>query len=228
MRYFIVTVLFAAIGAFLPGCNFNDPRSVARIRVFNASPDIGGVDVTLNDEVEMDNLTFGEGTGYSSVLSGVVMFLVKKAGGGGVLVDEGRAAEARKFFTYVIFGFSHNLGTELFLDDLELDKFDKAELRVINLSPTIGPVDVFVSPPGGDIGTLSPDIAGLGLAEASTNLRVPLSTEQRIRVTPADSKTVLVDSGTVSFNLGQIRTVVILDAPGGGAPFSLVFLADKG
>jgi len=48
----------------------------------------------------------------------------------------------------------------------------------------------------------------------------------RIRMTAAGSKAVLVDSGAVTFSAGQIRTVVALDAPGGGPPISAVILAD--
>ena len=45
-------------------------------------------------------------------------------------------------------------------------------------------------------------------------------------MTPAGTKTVVIDSGTLTLSSGQVRTAIAVDAPGGGAPFDLLLLQD--
>jgi hypothetical protein len=47
-----------------------------------------------------------------------------------------------------------------------------------------------------------------------------------VRVTSAGTKTVVIDSGTLTLSSGQVRTAIAVDAAGGGAPFDLLVLED--
>ena len=64
-----------------------------------------------------------------------------------------------------------------------------------------------------------------GRHAASDYLEIP-GGDYQLRVTPAGSKTAVIDSGTLSLAAGQVRTVIAVDSPGGGAPFDLLLLAD--
>ena len=48
----------------------------------------------------------------------------------------------------------------------------------------------------------------------------------QVRVTPTGTKTVVIDSGTLTLASGQVRTAIAVDAAGGGAPFGLLLLED--
>ena len=45
-------------------------------------------------------------------------------------------------------------------------------------------------------------------------------------MTPAATKTVVIDSGTLTLGSGEVRTAIAVDATGGGAPFDLLLLED--
>jgi hypothetical protein len=54
---------------------------------------------------------------------------------------------------------------------------------------------------------------------------VPAESYQ-VRVTVADTTTVMIDTGPVGLAAGDIRTGIAVDAPGGGAPYSIILLQD--
>jgi hypothetical protein len=56
-------------------------------------------------------------------------------------------------------------------------------------------------------------------------LEVPAG-DYQVRVAPAGTKVVAIDSGTLTLESGDVRTAIAVDTPGGGAPFDLLVLAD--
>jgi hypothetical protein len=86
-------------------------------------------------------------------------------------------------------------------------------------------VDVYVTAPGADLATATPALTGVEFGDASDYLEVPAG-DYQVRVTPAGTKTVAIDSGALTLSGGQVRTVIAVDAPGGGAPFDFLVLAD--
>jgi hypothetical protein len=222
-------LLIAAISAFSlvgGGCD-SEGRDVARIRVFHASPDAPNIDVEIDSQAGYTDVGYGESTPYQTVDAGSRRFIVRSSNTGVVLVDETRSFRDERLFTYVVFDFTDTLGTLLVEDKDKLDDLDSAEIKVVNVSPSGGSLDVYITPPEADIETSSPLLFDLEFTDVSEYIKVPFG-PNRIRVTPSNSKTVIGDSGTVNLSLGQILTVMVIDAPGGGEPLSLVILADRG
>jgi len=50
--------------------------------------------------------------------------------------------------------------------------------------------------------------------------------DYQIRITPFNSDVVAMDSGPLSLLAGQVRTVIAVDAPGGGEPHDFLILED--
>jgi DNA-binding beta-propeller fold protein YncE len=86
-------------------------------------------------------------------------------------------------------------------------------------------VDVYVTEPGADIATATPVLTSVPFGAASDYLSVPAG-DYQVRVTPAGTKIVVIDSGSLTLAAGQVRTAIAVDSPGGGAPFDLLVLAD--
>jgi hypothetical protein len=50
--------------------------------------------------------------------------------------------------------------------------------------------------------------------------------DYEVRVTPWNSNTVMINSGTLTLGAGQVRTVIAVDAAGGGEPYGVMVLED--
>ena len=56
-------------------------------------------------------------------------------------------------------------------------------------------------------------------------LEVPAG-DYQVRIAPAGTTDVVIDSGVLSLAAGQVRTAIAVEAVGGGAPFDLLLLSD--
>jgi len=92
------------------------------------------------------------------------------------------------------------------------------ELRVIHAAPTwnnfFGGMDVYVVAPGTNISTVSPTMTNVTFKSASGYQPAAAGTYEVI-MTPVGSKSNDIDV-TYTFTAGQIRTLVVVDAAGGG------------
>jgi hypothetical protein len=97
---------------------------------------------------------------------------------------------------------------------------------MVHLAPGGPALDLYYTGPSDALTTATP-IATAVAFTGSTGYLTPAIGTGRIRVTQAGTKTVLIDSGTLTFATGQVSTLFVLGNPanGGGAPYSGVPLS---
>jgi hypothetical protein len=91
------------------------------------------------------------------------------------------------------------------------------KLRIVNSAPGLGPADVYVVTPATDLNTVSPTLSNLGFDSASGYQSLTAGSYE-IVLTPAGQKFPAVDTGSLSFSSGQVRTFVGLNSQSGGFP----------
>jgi len=101
----------------------------------------------------------------------------------------------------------------------------QAKLRIIHVSPSAGPVDIYLTTQGASIATLSPTYAAVPFG-ADTGFVSYAAGSYALTITPTGSKTAAIGPLTVSLNKDGIYTAVARDAPGGGGPLGLILLDD--
>jgi hypothetical protein len=84
---------------------------------------------------------------------------------------------------------------------------------------------VYVTAPGADLVGTAPTFT-VGFSTASSYATLPAGSYQ-LRVTPASSQEVLIDTGALELADGDIRTVVALETAAGGPPYSTAILDDR-
>jgi hypothetical protein len=117
-------------------------------------------------------------------------------------------------------------------DDNALPSAGQVRVRVVHLSPTAGPVDIFVTAPGADLVTATPTLANFAVRTASSYIAVPAGTYQ-VRVVPAGTPpaaragAVAINVATLALPALGVRTIVAADNNVGGAPLRAFVLQDR-
>ncbi len=108
-------------------------------------------------------------------------------------------------------------------------------VRVVNLSPAAGAVDVFVTAPNADLATATPAAANVAPSAASAYANIPAITSYQVRAVPAGTAAanraanVLVSITPTAPTLaaGTGHTIIIADKAAGGGPPVAFVLTDR-
>ena len=109
-------------------------------------------------------------------------------------------------------------------------------VRIVNMSPTGGALDFFVTVPNADLSTATPTAANLAYHGESQYVNLAAGTYQ-IRAVPAGTAPALRSTSVVinftppatpaPFPAGTARTIVAADAAAGGSPLRAFLITDK-
>lgn len=109
-------------------------------------------------------------------------------------------------------------------------------VRIVNMSPTGGPLDFFVTAPNADLSTATPTAANLAYHGESPYVNLAAGTYQ-IRAVPAGTPAATRATSVVinftppatpaPFPAGRARTIVAADAAAGGSPLRAFLLPDR-
>ncbi len=230
--------------------------ATGRVRLVNLINDAtrGRVNASLEGLVFGVDLTYGLSAPaslpapatalYSPVLTGNRTFVLKRTADTTVTVaslpftiaaDEDRTV-------YAIGGAGGSAVTGfVILDSNPAAASNQTRVRVVNMAPSAGAVDVFITAVGADLATATPAVANLAYQTASAYLTLSPGTYQ-LRVvlagTAPANRTASVTVSTVtigttanqaSFALagGTGRTIVIADAATGGTPLRAFVYLDR-
>ena len=195
----------------------------AKLRVLHASPDEPALNVLVDGKSVSGNLAYGSATGYLSVSPGSRVLQLEAVGSTSDVVDQTLSLPAGTDTTVIAANFAAEITPLILNDSTTAPTSGDFQLRIVNAAPAIGPVDVYVVPPGTDLTTVSPKVPNLAF-EANSDYQNIAPGNYEVQFTPPGSIFVLLDAGPISFVAGQNRTIVALDNLGGG--FTSVTLND--
>lgn len=108
----------------------------------------------------------------------------------------------------------------------------QTRLRLVQLSPTAGAVDVFLTAPGADLAAATPVAANLAYRAVSPYFSFAPGTYQ-LRAVPAGTApasraaSIALDFQDLALPTGAARTIVTADREAGGAPLRALVLVDR-
>jgi hypothetical protein len=196
----------------------------SKLRILHASPDEGTLDVLIDGKTVSSNLAYEASTGYLSVGTGSRHVQLQASGSTTNVIDQNLTINSGGSTTLIAANFAASITPLVLTDDATAPASGEFKLRVVNAAPALGPVDVYVVPPGTDLTTVSPAFSNLAFADNSDYLTFPAG-NYVVEFTPPGSIFVLLAAGPTNFQGDQNRTLVALDDPGGG--FTSVTLNDR-
>ncbi len=229
-RAWFTTLPVLAMLALGSGCSDDEvttaPIQEARVRVLHASPDAPSVDVLVDGRVVLTNVPFKASSPYLTVPAGPLNLRVRATANPNlVVIDVTPTLAASTDYTVIARNLVASIEPWLLTDDNTAPATGLIKLRLVHSAPGAPAVDIYVTAPADDLDISTPILTDVPYAAASNYLAVPAGTYQ-VRICPANTTTVAIDSGSLTLTAGQIRTAVAVDNPGGGSPFGAVVLPD--
>lgn len=225
-----MALTLAAVLAFAAGCGDDDPvtpQPAANLRILHASPDAPAVDVLIDGRVVASAVPYKAFSQYLPVAAGTRNIQVRATANPSlVVIDVSPALDADTDYTVIARNLIASIEPWLLRDDNSAPGSGQIKLRLVHAAPGAPAVDIFVTAPGVDLSTATPVLTDVPYAAASNYLTVPAGTYQ-VRICPANSINVAIDSGALTLAAGQIRTAVAVDNTSGGSPFGAVVLPDR-
>lgn len=218
--------LVAAVGACSDDDDSNGPNGSAYVRVVHASADAPNVDVRVDDVIVLSDVAFTVASGYLEVESGERNVKVQPTGTTVNAINADVDLENGAYYTVIAAGAVATIAPIVLEDDLSAPAAGNVKVRLVHAAPAAGNVDIYVTAPGADINATAATLTNIPFGAASDYLAVPAG-DYRVRITPTGTKTVAIDSGTLTLTAGMIRTAIALENDGGGAPLQAIVLEDE-
>ena len=172
---------------------------------------------------------------YAAVYSGNRSFVLKRTADTAVTVATFpfTIADSQDRTVYAVGGVGGSAITSVVTtDDNTAAAAGQTRLRIVNMSPTAGAVDVFVTAVGADLATATASATNLAYQAASAYFTVPAGAYQ-VRAVPAGTApanraaSVSINLATTTFVSATGRTIVLADNSTGGAPLRAFVIADR-
>lgn len=194
-----------------------------RFRLMNAVPDESSLDVLVDSTSVSSDLAYGTSTGYLSEKSGSHQVGIEPSGSSTTLLQQSITFASGSDTTVISSNFSTSVANLVLTDDNSAPASGNFKIRVVNASPGLGPADVYIVAPGTSLTTVSPTLTNLGFGVTAAYKSLAAGTYE-IELTSVGQKFAAIDTGSLVFAAGQVRTLVGLNSQLGG--FSYSVLAD--
>jgi hypothetical protein len=195
----------------------------AKLRILNAIPDQSKINVLLDGTTVFNNVAYGIANDYTSTGEGSRHFQAEPAGSTNIIIDQNITLNSSTNTTVIAGDFSSTSTGVVLTDDTTAPTSGNIKLRIVNASPNLDAVDIFIVPPGTSLNSVSPTISSLGFGSAS-DYQSLVAGSYEIFFTPHGSTFAFLDTGAISFTAGQNRTVAVLNNLSGG--FQITTLSD--
>ena len=233
MRKVLAVLLAGGFLLALASCGSSSTRSF--VRILNASPDAGTIDVSIGGTKLVTAAAYGTATNYFTQKPGTTISLkITKSTDQSLLLDTKIGLIDKTYYTIAAVGNTSTFTILQSVDDHTTPATGDVKIRILHADPTFqvgtsGAVDVYITPtnPPHFLNGTVPTFANVPYQSTTAYFSATVPTTDgnlKIRVAPAgntdpDNNSIAGwDSQAVLYKTGQVRTYVLLHNPA-GTPF---------
>jgi hypothetical protein len=184
------------------------------------------VDIVLDGDTVARALAYRGASDYLQASAGGHTVQVSAAGTTITLLDQDVSVADGADYTVLVADTLANLRLIVLTDDNGPPPAGKIKVRAVHGSPHAGRVDVYVTTPDDVLTGATPVLTNVQFGQSSAYLDADAGS-YRVRVTPNGSTEVLIDSGGLTLESGQVRTAIAVDPESGEGPFDILVLSDR-
>ncbi len=196
----------------------------SNLRFVQAVPNAPVVDLLFDSATVGANLGYRAETGFLRVRAGDRRVRVRQAGTSTVLMDLTVQVEFPRAYTVLATGLLSDVQPVVAPDTASIPEVGEFKLRILHAAPSRGLVDVYVTDVGTSLVGATPMYEDLDFRGNTEYYVFPVG-NKRVRITAAGTTNTLIDL-TNLFGERVMRSVVMTDAAGGGAPLAAMLLVD--
>ena len=215
-RPLFVLAGLAALLAPLPGCqSITGSPSTSQVRIIDASPDAGGIDVYQAGSVLAYNLGLGTVTSYVPITPGNYGILIDAAGTHQQIAAQTGTFQTGGQYTVLVANYAASLQELILKDQAAPAPTGQISLRVVDESTRAGAVDLYLIPAGSTILTVRPYLTNVTFAQNTGYMNVPAGTYTLVALpagtTPTATGSTFYTGAAVTYASGVARTLVLVD-----------------
>jgi len=222
-----IALICLGVAFLMVGCS----SGKARFRFVLAATSVPtNVDLFVDGKSVQTGIGFGQSATYRTATSGSRKFELFATGTTTSPYVNASVSLGSKDTTVIAEGlYPASITLAPYTDDNTAPATGNIKLRVINAAPSVAPsgqgVDVYVVPTQQGIAGVNPQFT-VAYPNASNYLSLSANTYDVIMTVQGTQNIISNLTGTYPLTSGQIRTLVVLDAPNGGGQYSMIELND--
>ena len=206
-----IATALVALG-LLSGCKGSHNQNTAQARMLNAVVDAEPLNMLVDDASKASGVALGSTSAFTEVNAGTRDVKIVSSTTAAVLFEKSLAFPDGTNDTVLVYGKRAAMNANVLADETTAISSGHLRVRVVNLAPDTGSVDVYIG--SGDISTIPAAIIGAGAGNVTASSEISPGSAP-ITITTSGTQDVLFTSSPQTFTAGQYMTIVVVPAPGG-------------
>ena len=208
------------------GCGGSSSDTTQQLRIVMASPDATPVDILIDGTQVATSLAFTNSTAYLPVKSGSRHIQALTVSNSTSVFDQTISITASVNQTLLLIGPATKMQSLQLTDGATNATITTGDgkVRVVNASQAMGPADVYIVNSGTSLAGATPTSTALAFGKA-TDYTLEVIGDFQVFMTQPGTTNVFLNTGPLDLIQSQFRTVIAVDAVGGG--FNFIVLTDQ-
>lgn len=216
--------------AALAGCNLDTGTAPASgpqafVNFINTAPRYNSLSLSVDSTLLASALPYGSGlTVIVAALDAPRHFTIFNDVDSTAVATSDVQVENQATYSLVVTQEGAGAGVLVLPDTASPPPSGQVGLRVVNVSPGVGSVDVYVT--GADTALTTPTASDVTFENIAPYVDVSAGTA-RVRITAHNSKTVLLDISESQMQPGAVHTILLVDSVGSVSPVTWLEIQDR-